>query len=102
MPLAIGVDIGGTKVAFALVDEQGCVVETRRVATQAGAGTSALLDRISEGIAQILVEGGSQIAGIGIGSPGQVDPIKGTVRNAVNLNWTDVALRDEIRQRLAA
>jgi glucokinase len=102
MPLAIGVDIGGTKVAFALVDEQGYVMETRRVATQAGAGTSALLDRISEGIAEILVEGGSQIAGIGIGSPGQVDPVKGTVRNAVNLEWTDVALRDEIRQRLAA
>ncbi len=100
MPMAIGVDIGGTKVAFALIDERGRVYHTNRMSTQPATDTAALLDRISEGIVEMLAKAGGDIVGIGIGSPGQVDPVSGTVRNAVNLGWTEVALRDEIHRRL--
>ncbi|MBC8171873.1 MAG: ROK family protein [Anaerolineae bacterium] len=98
--LAIGVDIGGTKIAFALVDAAGHVVQEQRVLTNPDDGVSAVLDRIAEGIRQLILEAGSRVIGIGIGCPGIVDPAGGVVRNAVNLRWENVSLRDGIQRRL--
>lgn len=98
--LAIGVDIGGTKIAFALVDAAGNVLQEQRVLTNPDDGTSAVLDRITEGIRQLILEGGQRVIGIGIGCPGIIDPEGGVVRNAVNLKWENVSLRDGIQRRL--
>lgn len=49
-----------------------------------------------------LAEHGPAVRGIGIGTPGQVNPTAGIVRNAVNLSWREVALVDEMRARLGA
>jgi glucokinase len=98
--LAIGVDIGGTKIAFGLVNEQGETLATHRIPTQMADGSDSLLDNIAQGIEYVVGMTQQPIAGIGIGSPGHVDPVAGWVRNAVNLRWQDVALRDEIQRRL--
>jgi glucokinase len=98
--MAIGVDIGGTKIAFALVDATGNVLQEQRVLTKPDDGVSAVLDRIAEGIRQLILEGGQHVIGIGIGCPGIVDPEGGVVRNAVNLRWEDVSLRDGVQRRL--
>jgi glucokinase len=100
MSFAIGVDIGGTKIAFALVDAGGNVHAQHRVPTQPDEGVSAVLDRIADGIRQIMIESGQTISGIGIGSPGLVDPKTGIVYLAVNLNWKEVSLRDAVARRL--
>jgi N-acetylglucosamine repressor len=39
------------------------------------------------------------ILGIGIGTPGLVDPVAGVIRRAVNLNWNDLPLRDLLAAR---
>src|SRR5258706_3664169 len=99
-PLAIGIDVGGTKLACALVDRQGQVLRTTRLPTNAAEGADAVVGRIAEGIGILLRDAPGRVDGIGIGAPGQVDPVRGTVSHAVNLGWTEVALVAELRKRL--
>jgi glucokinase len=99
-PLAIGIDVGGTKLACALVDRQGQVLRTTRLPTNAAEGAAAVIGRIAEGIGILLRDAPGAVDGIGIGAPGQVDPVHGTVSHAVNLGWNEVALVSELRKRL--
>ena len=99
--LAIGVDVGGTKIAFTRIDSAGNVQAASHGPTGPGDGVDAILDRIAEGIQPLLDTAAQPIAGIGIGCPGHIDLEAGIVRQASNLNWWhDVPLRDEIRRRL--
>ncbi|WP_445996947.1 ROK family protein [Okibacterium fritillariae] len=82
-PLALAVDIGGTKVAAALVDDHGFLVpgSTARAAT-GGVGNAAGLTRNIVGVvADVLrtAPRGARIVGVGIGSAGPVDLARGTV-----------------------
>ena len=98
--LAIGVDLGGTKIAFALIDEAGTTIETHQMLTNVADGPDAVMDRIAEGI-QLSLEAAKQpVAGIGIGSPGHIDPNTGVVRFATNLGWAEVPLVKDVRARL--
>jgi glucokinase len=98
--LVIGVDLGGTKIASALVDRTGKVVATRNAPTDVAAGKTAVLDRLASEINVIASEATGQILGVGIGSPGMVNAKAGTVTGAVNLQWDHVNLVSEMKQRL--
>ncbi len=98
--LAVGVDLGGTKIAFVLIDEQGSVLANYHLPTGVPEGPAAVLDRIAQGIRFLLEKAGQPVAGIGMGSPGHLNPVAGVVHNAVNLAWRDVPLCAEVRQRL--
>jgi glucokinase len=98
--LAIGIDVGASKIAAALVDRHGKVVNERRTATCSAEGPMAVIDRMA-GLARRLIDSApAPVAGIGIGAPGYVDSVAGVVRNAVNLGWDEVRLVDELRSRL--
>lgn len=99
---AIGVDIGGTKIAFALSDRYGNVIVESRVLTQPEDGQAAVLERITAGITTMLEKSPGDVAGIGVGCPGYVDPVKGVAQNAVNLYWQNVPLAALIHQSLSA
>lgn len=99
--LAVGVDIGGTKIAFALVSREGDVLAENRLPTLPKEGAPAVLDRIAAGIRDLLAQAGRPVDGIGIGCPGYVNPHTGICHRAVNLDWTDVPLRDDLLRRLA-
>jgi glucokinase len=98
--LAIGIDLGATKIAAALVQRDGQVIVSRQVSTDATAGFEAVLNRMAEQIELLLVEAPGPIVGIGIGSPGQIDLSSGVVRDAVNLGWTTVPLISSLQIRL--
>ncbi|QPC84073.1 ROK family protein [Phototrophicus methaneseepsis] len=101
--LSIGVDVGGTKIATALVTRSGQVLAQERIPTLPEGGNSAVLDAIAKSIERVAHSAAnSEIEGIGIGIPGAVDPGRGLSLYAVNLgdSWQDVALRDEISSRL--
>lgn len=98
--LAVGVDVGGTKIAFVLIDSHGKIQAEYQLSTLPQEGVEAVLDRITQGIDYLLPQADDDIAGVGIGCPGYIEIDKGVVRNAVNLYWTDVPLVDEITQRL--
>lgn len=94
---AIGVDLGGSHVLAALVDEAGAIVarqsqdiddhDPERVIAQIGAVVDALLAGSKE----------KSVAGIGLGSPGNVDVATGTVRYSPNFGWHDVPLGERLR-----
>ena len=71
------VDIGGTKIAVGLIDDDGRVSCRVEAATEAGRGYPAGLQKISEILRQILARTGAAMRGIGIGSTGMLDPIRG-------------------------
>ncbi|GIG38287.1 ROK family protein [Cellulomonas phragmiteti] len=83
---AVGVDIGGTKVQAALLDPDGRVVGTRRRATRPG--PDGLVAAVTTTVRELAAEHGvpvGALAGTGIGVPGVVDPVTGSVEHAVNV-----------------
>lgn len=99
---AIGIDLGATKIAAALVSSQGEVLASRQVLTEARQGTAAVLDRIATQVNELSgLISARQLLGVGLGTPGQVDLTSGVVRNAVNLGWDEVQLAAEVQLRLS-
>lgn len=98
--LVIGIDLGGTKIAGALVTRQGDVLATTRRATEPARGSEVVLDNLAASIEQLLAQAAAPVAGIGIGCPGLIDPVSGTVRKATNLGWTNLPLLAGLRTRL--
>jgi glucokinase len=97
---AIGVDIGGTKCAFALIDRAGSLLESHQVPTTAQRDSREILDDIASGINSFLDRYPGRVSGIGIGTPGYIVPESGVVLGAVNLGWKELDLKKEIRSRL--
>ena len=99
--LTIGIDLGATKIAGALVDGDGRVRHEALVPTRPERGVDPVLDDLAAQIEQLIAAAGSApVAGVGIGSPGRVDGERGVVSNAVNLGWQEVALVEQLRARL--
>ncbi len=101
-PLLVGVDIGGTKIAVLVVDREGRV-RAREIAPTSVGPQDRAADAVAEVVTQALSTAGdhlSRVAAIGVGVPGRVDPMTGTVTLAVNLGWSDLRLGDRLEQRL--
>src|SRR4051812_1597803 len=75
------VDIGGTKIAAGMVDENGRILRSTESATNAQAGFANAISRIACMLRQTAEEAGVEITGIGIGSTGPVDPQTGYIGN---------------------
>ena len=90
-PLAIGVDVGGTRVSALLVDCEGGGEILDRSAAGTPATDAALTVETIVSVARELSEGHGEVAAIGIGAAGLVD-IDGGVRFAPNIAWRDVPL----------
>lgn len=91
--IAIGVDLGGTYIKAGLVTETGQSLGGWKEPTGAAGGPQAVLDALlavtrkilrSEALRERLDAHASRLAGIGIGSPGVVDPRSGVVRKATS------------------
>jgi glucokinase len=100
----VGVDLGGTNIVVGLLPISGGeVMAVRSMPTESGRGAKFVVDRIVDmieaAIAEVLAQEGasrSEIAGVGIGSPGPLDRKTGTVINTPNLGWRNFPLRDLI------
>lgn len=73
------VDIGGTKIAVGMVDDDGRVLARQQTPTSADLGYSRAFDRTSDLLRQVAHTTGTEITGIGIGSTGPVDPFSGEI-----------------------
>lgn len=98
MSKAIGVDIGGTKILSAVIDEKGNIIKSLKVPSEGKEGREKILSHLYEAIEGILSE---DIEGIGIGTAGQVDPDTGSIVTATpNLkDWAGTPLKDIIEER---
>ncbi|MBD2870180.1 ROK family protein [Paenibacillus arenilitoris] len=101
MKYAVGVDIGGTKIQFALVDEQGRIARGDVVATEAARGAEGVMQTVVEGIDRVIGDGCARIEGIGIGSAGQIDFRTGEVSFAVDTlpGWTGTPIKQIVERR---
>ena len=101
-PLYLGVDVGGTKVAAGLVTSRGEILSRVRVPMTSREDAAAGLRSVEEAIdAALSAEPArtASIAGIGIVSPGPVDPLRGIVVNPGNLPcWRKYPLVAEIKK----
>lgn len=95
---AIGVDLGGTKIALGKVDEEGHLLELVRYDTETQSGYGAVVNQVVKGIRQLMGQGATYIAGVGIGVAGQVDTATGAVVFAPNLYWHDVPLLADVKK----
>lgn len=95
--LAIGVDIGGTKIAAGVVDASGTVIARERRRSPA-TDPSAIADSIAEVVAELRVD--HEIAGVGVAAAGFVDLDRDTVMFAPNLAWRDEPLKELVADRV--
>jgi glucokinase len=101
-PMTIGVDIGGTKVAAGLVDASGEITRKSRVPMIAQDTAEAALECVKAAIDEIFAavpEARAAVKGIGICSPGPLDPFRGVILNPPNLTcWRNFPLAAEIER----
>ena len=99
--LAVGVDLGGSKIGIALVKKNGEIEKYIKIPTYAEQGQNPTINRIKQGIYHIIEEKDLQsnnIVGIGIGAPGPVDHREGVIYCAPNLpGWKDVPLANIVK-----
>ncbi len=98
----LGVDIGGTKVAAGLVDAGGAILFQTRVPMiangSAEAGFGCLVNAVNAVFAA-RPDARSSLAGIGICSPGPLDPRAGIVINPPNIScWRNFPLAAEVQR----
>jgi glucokinase len=70
------VDIGGTKIAVGMVDDHGRVLAKTQTPTDPER-YSVSVEEVTRMLREMAREAGAEISGIGIGSTGPVDPIRG-------------------------
>lgn len=98
MSLTIGVDVGGTKVAAGLVDENGTILASVRRPTPS-TSPQEVADTIAAVVAQLRTQAGEQeVTAVGVGAAGFVDRDRATVLFAPNLAWRDEPLRDKVSE----
>ncbi len=95
--LLIGVDIGATKIASGLLDQNGNLLKTEVVPTLAHEDREAVLNQVYKSI-EILNPDFEQIKGIGVCAPG---PLKdGVIINPPNIpHWQNLSLANIIAER---
>jgi len=100
---AIGVDLGGTNLRIAAVDDQGTLVEKVTLGTKVSLGRDRVVDDMCQAIQHVLdkYSNSATLLGIGIGVPGIIDMQTGLLRESPNLpDWADYPVRAEIERRL--
>ena len=101
-PMTIGVDVGGTKVAAGLVDATGAILRKARVPMVATADAATGFAAVKGAVEALLAqapEARSAIKGIGICSPGPLDPRTGVVLNPPNVPcWRNYPLAAEVER----
>jgi glucokinase len=100
---SIGVDLGGTNLRIAAVDDQGTLVEKVTLGTKVSLGRDHVIDDMCDAIQRMAAKfkDTAPLLGIGIGIPGFIDMETGLLRESPNLpGWAEYPVRAEIERRL--
>lgn len=100
LKLAVGIDIGGSKIDIALVNGSGTVHQHRRIRTQVEGGPSGIEADILEIVREMISSAHAHILGVGIGVAGQIDDKTGCVTFAPNLKWRNHPLQQNMAEAL--
>ncbi|MBU6534279.1 ROK family protein [Streptomyces mayonensis] len=97
-PPVIGLDLGGTKIAAALVGADGTVLARHTRPTPATRGAGAVLDALAEAARVVQARG---TAAVGVAAAGVIDPVSGTVTSATDTlhGWAGTRLAAGLASR---
>jgi glucokinase len=95
MTEVVGVDLGGTKIAFACFDGQK-LADSMIVPTDTSS-SEALIEQLVAGVSECR---GAELDGVGIGVPSVVEFATGRVVSSANIPLRDVPLREALGERL--
>jgi glucokinase len=104
---ALGIDLGGTSIRVGVLDVATLerrappqLLAHQAVATEAGDGPEAILDRIA-GLARAALAAAGPVDAVGLGAPGPLDLEHGRSVSMPNLpGWRDVAIVAELEARI--
>lgn len=94
---AIGIDIGGTKIAGALVDAEGQIVKELRVPSPAQ-DSAALVDAVV-GLIEELAQG-HEVLGAGVAAAGFIDAEQSNIIYAPNISWRNEPFKAHLEAKL--
>ena len=98
----IGVDLGGTNVKIAIVDDAGNIICSRSAPTDADKGFEAAYENIVNVIYTIINEcevSKEEISGIGFGLPGLIDSKNGIIKDLPNMpGWVNIPFGEMIKK----
>jgi glucokinase len=87
----VGLDIGGTKIAAALVTQEGKIVKKKVVPTKSAKGQTMVVENIKKAINSVFDE---RVSGIGVGCPAPLKYPEGIIINPVNMPLRNFKLKD--------
>ncbi len=103
-PLALGIDLGGTKILTAVVNTKGEILGLNHSATPASEGPEAVTQSVLKSAGDALKQSGitiSALGAIGVGAPGLSNPETGILFTSPHLpKLKNVPLRDIIEKGL--
>lgn len=104
----IGIDLGGTNMQVGVIPggpdaDKTELLGRNRSKTKSEQGLDAILGRIVQTVHDACDDAGIKLTearGVGIGAPGAIEPISGTVIEAPNLRWSNTPLASMLNERL--
>src|SRR5579863_3406864 len=100
MAWAIGVDLGGTHVMAAAVDDRG-KIHKRFEHDLKSHDFDYVIERITSAVGRAAASlKGKKVEGVGIGSPGNIDERTGAVRWSPNFGWKNAPLGAALKKKL--
>jgi glucokinase len=98
----IGIDIGGTKIAGAVVNDSGQLSNREEVATPVKEGGPRILEEAIKLARSIASASGKDIQGIGIGAGGQIDTTRGLIYSATDVlpGWKGLRITEAFTNAL--
>jgi glucokinase len=97
---SIGIDLGGTKINGARVDETGKIIESRKVKTDVKGGPRGIIRQINELVEVLCKDQDESPLGVGVGVAGLVSETGGFIYFAPNLQWDDVPFEDMLEENM--
>jgi len=101
-----GVDLGATKILAGVVSADGEILGAAKRATKAQVGPETVVERIAKTVreaAEIAGIAPSDLAAIGAGAPGPLDPDHGIVLRTPNMpGWDNLPLAQLLSEQLGA
>ncbi len=94
----IGVDLASHEFQGAVVNLRGQIIHSACLAVEKRDGEAAL-SLVFDLIDTLLQHTSAPVLGIGIGSPGLIDPQNGIIHYSVNLDWHELPLAELIEKR---
>jgi glucokinase len=86
----LGIDLGGTKVMAGVLDSEGRIISRARAKTRAWRGDEAVYQTVAQTARRAVESAGiesNDLAALGIGSPGPLDPDTGYIIESANMNF---------------